>query len=49
MAVRKRTTSLDLINKFGTRKPPIPRNQIVNSKKVYNRKKQSGWKKEEYL
>lgn len=47
MSIVKKIKQIEIINKFCERKAPIPRNQVVESKKKYNRKKYN-INKEEY-
>lgn len=43
----KAEEQIKLVNTYGERKPPIPRSQIIENKKKYNRKKLKRIKKED--
>lgn len=44
----KAQEQIEIVNKYGKRKDPIPRPQIIESKKKYNRKKNKHIKEEDY-
>ena len=44
----KAKEQIEVLNKYGQRKESIPRSQVVESKKKYNRKKDKKIKEEEY-
>ena len=44
----KAKEQIELVNKYGERKQPIPRPYIIENKKKYNRKKNKKIKESEY-